>query len=218
MSDKIEELKDEEVIKYLLFQQFYYGDDVIYGRTRDISEYINGSGHVIESFLKMLTKDIQLIRDKKYQEYLQNFANEAYIFNCEAVYNRFMNTCKNLNQELSSQLVTSFLISELLMEIRKDCFDETLNEIRIILIDNITKLNKKRNIREDFDLESIINQKMEKMRHLYSINSNDIGMIYNLSFLKMIAFKIEDFKVNKYTVKLLQKYVENVIALLNSNE
>lgn len=218
MSDKIEELKDEEVIKYLLFQQFYYGEDVIYGRTRDVSEYISGSGYVIEAFLKILVKDIQLIRDKKYKEYLEIFSNNGYGFNYEAVYDRFLNTCKNLNQELTPQLVTSFLVSEMLMEIRKDCFDETLNEIRIILIEYVTRSNKKRKNQMDLDLESIINQKMEKMRHLYSINSKDIGMIYNLSFLKMIAFKIEDFKVYKHTTKLLQKYIENVVALLNSNE
>ncbi|MCP4760857.1 MAG: hypothetical protein GY870_03680, partial [archaeon] len=54
-------LSDEEIVKYLLFQQFYYGGNLIYGRTREVSVKIKGSGPIIERFYNCLISDIDLI-------------------------------------------------------------------------------------------------------------------------------------------------------------
>ena len=40
----------DDVVRYLLYQQFYYRGDRIYGRTKDQFEYIKTSGKAIEEF------------------------------------------------------------------------------------------------------------------------------------------------------------------------
>ena len=57
--------------------------------------------------------------------------------------------------------------------------------------------------------EELINTKMEKLKRLFSLNNGEIGIIYNLSFLKSLAFKI-DLKVYYNTQKKLRFFSENV--------
>ena len=207
------ELTDYEVIKYLLFQQFYYGNDQIFGRTREIHETIPGCGAVIEKLYDVLVKNIQLIRERKFREYLEIFAEAVYPINTEVILAKIAEELANVTQvQQTPQIVTTVCISELLMSIRKRCFEEATNEIRIILIEKITKFNKsvisnKRiQISEDF-----IESKMNNLKQLFSLNDSSIGMIYNLSFLKTIAFKFSDKRVHKHTSRLLQSYMETVV-------
>ena len=48
----------DDMVRYLLYQQFYYGEDNIYGRTKDIFEHIEGAGMAIEKFYSLITKPI----------------------------------------------------------------------------------------------------------------------------------------------------------------
>jgi hypothetical protein len=207
------ELTDCEVMKYLLFQQFYYGNDQIFGRTREISETIPGCGAVIEQLYGVLEKNIQLIRERKFREYLEKFAEAIYPINIDIIFEKIIEELDNVTHEQQTpQIITSVCISGLLMNVRKGCFEEATNEIRIILIEKMTKFNrtvlanKKIQISEDF-----IELKMDNLKKLFSLNDPSIGMIYNLCFLKTIAFKFMDKRVHRHASRLLQNYMEIVV-------
>ena len=207
-------LSDIEVVKFLLFQQFYYGiTDVIYGRTQEISVKIDGSGAVIENFYEFLVKDISLIRNGMYKEYLQKFNDRFIKLDVEDILTQFNKNYYNIDEsQRSSQIITSILFSELLMSIRKSCFDELVNEIKIKLIVKLTDSNKKIKPKDRIDIsEDFIQEKMKKLSKLYSLSDKNIGIIYNLSFLKTLAFKMNNKKVIKQTKKNLEKLTDIII-------
>lgn len=112
--------------------------------------------------------------------------------------------------QLTPPIITSIIIGELLMSIKKNCFKNALNELKVILSEKIQKYNKNVGIENQIDLtEELINTKMKKLKRLFSLNNGEIGMIYNLSFLKTLALKI-DLQVYYNTQKKLKSYMENV--------
>ena len=206
-SDK--ELKDQDIVKFLLYQQFYYGNDIIYGRTREISESINGSGKVIEKFLEILISNLHLIRKKKYIEYLELFSLNFFNINVNKIYQSFLEELNNIGTNIDFNLIISIFIGKLLQHLREQCFNEILSEIRIILIEKLARL-KTRSSELKSKLEEVVEAKLEKLHNLFALNSPEISLIYNLAFLKFLAFKLEEFKVYKTTIKLLNKYIEIV--------
>lgn len=207
------DITDYEVIKFLLFQQFYYGDDIIYGRTRDVSVVVRGSGEIIEKFYINLVEQISLIRQHQYKDYLQYFNDFIFPINTKDIYIRFKGAYDNIEKDqLTPQIITSFLLSEILVEIRKKCFDEALNEIKIILIEKVTKFNKELDTEKKLEIsEDFVVDKMNNLKQLFSLNDGNIGIIYNLSFLKTLAYKYTDMKVYNLTKKMLLRYMENVV-------
>lgn len=214
MPDHQKELTDTEIIKFLLFQQFYYGSDLIYGRTREISEEIDGSGPTIEIFYKKLVRNIDMIRNKDYKGYLRKFNEDLFPIDINAIFDSFMRSYRNIQGHVTLQLATSLLVGELLMSIKRQCFDEALSEIKIFLIDYISSNYKDFSDSRIELIEDYIDERMQKLNQLFALNSGDIGMIYNLSFLKFIAFKLDELKVYKITKKILKKYMEKVVHLL----
>jgi len=208
------ELTDQDVVKFLLFQQFYYGNDVVYGRTREISEQINGSGRVIERFLQILLDKLYLIKSKRYKEYLEKFSEEFHHFNIDYVYNSFLEEYNNLvDNEKNTKIVISILVGKLIQTLREQCFNEILHEIRIILIEKMARL-KNRSQELKSSLEEVVEAKIDRLHQLFALNSKEISLIYNLVFLKFISFKLEEFRVYKNTLKLLNKYVDIVTKKL----
>lgn len=212
--DHQKELTEGEIIKFLLFQQFYYGSDLIYGRTREISEEINGSGPTIETFYERLIEDIDLIREKKYKEYLGAVNQNLFPIDVEGIYTVFRKSYENIKGHITKQLATSLLVGELLMSIRRQCFDDSLSEIKIYLIDHISSNYTDTSDHRIEVIEDYIDERMQKLNQLFALNSGDIGMIYNLSFLKFIAFKMGEIRVYKTTKKILKKYIQKVVQLL----
>ena len=63
----------DDVVRYLLYQQFYYGEDRIYGRTKKRFEQIDGAGEAIENFYILITQQINLIDEGHPEDYLDYF-------------------------------------------------------------------------------------------------------------------------------------------------
>ncbi|MHA1728561.1 MAG: hypothetical protein ACTSWY_07495 [Promethearchaeota archaeon] len=211
------DLTDVQLIKFLLFQQFYYGNDMIYGRTKEINVYIEGSGAVIEKFYGILISNIELIRSNHHKEYLEWFNREVLSIEVDKIYDKFMKNYEILDKaQRNPQIISSILIGGLLMAIKTDCFNETLNEIKIILIENHTKLNKKIDPSKRIDVsEEFINLKMERLKKLFSLNNGKIGISYNLAFLKALSYRFDlGLKVYKKTKQILRKYIQEITELI----
>lgn len=205
-------IRDVDLIRLLLYQQFFYGDDTITGRTRDYTCNIEGSGATIEIFYGYLIENVDDIRNKQYYEYLKKFNNDYFSFDLEKVYSNIENKFDLLEDyQLTPTIIASILIGELLMSLKKNCFKNALNELKVILSEKIQKYNKGLENKIDrIELtEELINSKMEKLKRLFSLNNGEIGMIYNLSFLKTLALKI-DLQVYYNTQKKLKSYMENI--------
>lgn len=151
------------------------------------------------------------IRNKHYYDYLKKFNKNYFSFDVETAFSNIENKFDVLeDDQLTPSIIASILIGELLMSLKKNSFKHALKELKVILSEKIQKHNKNANQIDQIDLtEELINTKMEKLKRLFSLNNGEIGMIYNLSFLKTLAFKI-DLQVYYNTQKKLKFYMEMV--------
>ncbi len=192
----------DDMVRYMLYQQFYYGDDNIYGRTKDIFEHIEGAGNAIEAFYSLITKPIDLIDMGQIDIYLDFFNEDIYQIPKEAILDKFRDYKDNLGPDISRGIILTVIVGESLMEVHDKCFNATINQlIEFIMI------NKSLEIEQKAEIE-------RKIKVLYGKSNVFIGMIYSLSFMEFIGNKVQNQKILKKSRNLLEKYyglIQNLI-------
>lgn len=184
----------DDVARYLLYQQFYYGGDRIYGRTKDRSETIDGAGEAIEKFYSLITHKLNLIDEEHILQYLEYFNENLHEVPIDAIMNKFNDTQKDIGPDLHRNITHTIIVGDCLTEIQDKSFRKCIND----LIDFIMK---KRSLKSEQREE--INK---KIKLLYGSSSPNISMIYGLSFMKFISMKVGNKKIEKECDQLLDKY------------
>ena len=189
----------DDVVRYLLYQQFYYGDDRIYGRTKDRSEYIEGAEQAIEEFYSLLTKHINLIDEGMIIPYLNLFNKEIHKIPIEDIGLKYEDYKESMGPELERGIILTVVIGDALSEVQKKCFKASINQIIDYIIEH--KI-----------LNTIRRGKIkEKIKSLYGSANPNIGMIYGLSFMKFISQKVQNKEIEERCEQLLFKYYDLVI-------
>ena len=182
----------DDMVRYMLYQQFYYGDDNIYGRTKEIFEHIEGAGNAIEAFYSLITKPIDLIDMGQIDIYLDFFNEDIYQIPKEAILDKFRDYKDNLGPDISRGIILTVIVGESLMEVHDKCFNATINQlIEFIMI------NKSLEIEQKAEIE-------RKIKVLYGKSNVFIGMIYSLSFMEFIGNKVQNQKILKKSRNLLE--------------
>jgi len=192
----------EDTIRYLLYQQFYYGDDKIYGRTKDYFEHIRGAGEAIEQFYNMITKPINLIDEGNPKKYLEFFNEKIFPVPINTIMDKYQEYETIMASEMDREIILTVIVGESLAEIHEKCFKATIE----VMIDHIIE-------RKPF---SIKNRKeiKQRIKTLYGKSNTYIGIIYSLSFMEFIAKKIENKNIAKKCEHFLKKYFNLVIRVL----
>ena len=192
----------DDMVRYMLYQQFYYGDDNIYGRTKEIFEHIEGVGNAIEAFYSLITKPIDLIDMGQIDVYLDFFNEDIYQIPKEAILDKFRDYKDNLGPDINRGIILTVIVGESLMEIHDKCFNAT-----IIQLIEFIMINKALEIEQKAEIE-------RKIKVLYGKSNVFIGMIYSLSFMEFIGNKVQNQKILKKCRNLLEKYyglIQNLI-------
>ena len=195
----------DDVVRYLLYQQFYYGEDRIYGRTKDQFEYIEGAGEVIEAFYLLITKPLNLIDKGNPEQYLKFFNENVHIIPIESIMDKYRDYENTLGSQMNRKMVLTVIIGESLTKIHTTCFESTINQLIEFVIDK-KPLNTK-----NPDQKTEIKKKVES---LYGRSNPFIGMIYSLSFMEFIAEKVGYKNIAEKCRELLKKYYNLIIKLL----
>ncbi|MFX1373906.1 MAG: hypothetical protein ACFFCE_18820, partial [Promethearchaeota archaeon] len=192
----------DDMVRYLLYQQFYYGDDRIYGRTKDRSEHIKGAGKAIELFYSLISKMINLIDEGQIRQYLEFFNESIHKIPIDSILNKYREYKDAIGSELDRKIVLNVIIGDCLTEIQTKSFNTTIAHI----IDFIMKM---RSLKPE--QESEVRRKIES---LYGKSDPNIGMIYSLSFMEFISKKIHNNYIEKKCEKLLKKYSKLVLKAI----
>ena len=192
----------DDIARYLLYQQFYYGEDRIYGRTKDRSEYIEGAGKAIEDFYSLIVKSIKLIEDGHIERYLEFFNKNVHKIPIETIMDKYKENKDILGPEMNRRMTLNVIIGESLLEIHRICFDENiLKLIEFILEKRALKSKKRKDIKK-------------KIKSLYGQSNPDIGMIYSLSFMEFMGKKVGYKDIVVKCEELLKKYFGFVLEAL----
>jgi len=181
-------------------QQFYYGDDKIFGRTKDLFEYVPQSGQVIEAFINLILNFIHFIETEEYRKFLDTFNSEIHPIPIESLYSKFLKNLEELGEFRNQVLIISEILGKSLAIIHKTCFDEVVVELySYIRTKKHLNSSSKPISEEDFQ---------NKLKYLYARGDSNIGLIYSLSFLRFLAQKINNTEVITRTEESLIKYYE----------
>jgi hypothetical protein len=193
----------DDMVRYLLYQQFYYGGDDIYGRTKHIYEHIEGAGNAIENFYSLITRAIELVDMGQPDQYLEFFNEKICPIPKRAIMDKFEDYKNNLGSDMSRGITLTVIVGESLMEIHDKCFNATIVKL-------IEFIMKKRSLEVD--------QKAEierKITALYGKSNGLIGMIYSLSFMEFIAKKVQNQNIVNKCGNLLEKYYGLILNLVD---
>ena len=182
------------------------GRDVILGRTPDISLKIRNSGKVIGRFKKLFLKSIPLFLEQNYLGFFEPFKiikgiDDNYI---KEIYQDIQIRFATMDStDFDVTILYTVALSSFLSTIREIHFNETINSLTNSLIEETSGLTKHK-----------IQMELDK---LFMKNNPNISILYNLSFIGILA---ESFNFNSvsHKVKLEKiKYCTNVKNIIKSH-
>ena len=192
----------DDMVRYLLYQQFYYGGDNIYGRTKDKFEHIEGAGNAIETFYSLITEPIDLVEMGQADQYLDFFNESIFQIPKEAILDKFKDYKNNLGTDMTRGIILNVIVGESLMEIHDKCFNATIVQlIEFIMKNRSLKAEKKAEIER-------------RIKVLYGKSNPNIGMIYSLSFMEFIGTKVQNQNIVNKCRNLLEKYYGLILNLI----
>jgi len=188
----------------LINQQFYKdGQDIIIGRTPEISVKISNSGQIIRKFKDLFNSNLHLFLDGKYRQFLNLFTkikgvDENYI---NEIYQDLQLKFHNLKDTDNIEIVVLYAIvlNSLISSIRDINFNDSLTEIN-----NRVKKKKK-----------ISNNKIQReLDMLFMKNDDNVSILYNLSYLDTLAESYNYRKVAHICKIQKSKYINRIVNII----
>ncbi len=198
------DLGPDDIVRCLLYQQFYYGHDKIYGRTKDLFEYIPGSGEIIDKFYDLISSKIDLVDKKKYLDYLKFFNEQIHEIEIDEIYSKFQMNLEELGDEMNRTIIMSMIVGQALLHVHQACFHKAIGE----LFQNLPKIKNKPSFINESNEHEIVQNGLFK---LYSLGIPQIGILHSLSFLRFIAIKTNNNAILTQINPMIKKYFEKII-------
>lgn len=164
-----------QLAKGLIFQQFYYGGNTIWGRAKDISVEIPRIDAILLQYQGRILNLVPLIESQQYAQFLQQFAVQLYPIDYEAQYRKFHENIEMMGEALTPALAVNFLLGDALVEVQKLQFEKAVGQIQVIL-----------NTHYDIAGEKM-HTAQEILANLYGRNHKAISLLYSLMYLLFIA-------------------------------
>lgn len=205
MSDRpTVEIEPGDIVRYLIYQQFYYGEDRIHGRTKDRSEYIEGAGNAIEAFYDLITTPISLIDEGKIEQYLDFFNKDIHKILVMDILERYKEFKETLGDETNREVVLTVVVGQGLEAVQTACFKNSIEELNEYMIKKKTLNSNQRD-----EIKKVIIS-------LYGRSNPNIGMIYSLGFMKFISKKIKEKNIEAKCNQLLNKHYELILETIEN--
>jgi len=196
-------LPTEEIVKSLIFQQFYYGNNVIFGRTKDISVEIDGVDSILQRYQARMTQCVQNIVSCNYTGFLEYCHDQLYPIQMNQTLQKFDETKEILGDQTEPLLIITTLLGDVLNQIQKTQFDKAIS----MVITTVKTTN-----------QSIKDQQAIKFLHeLYGKNNKGISLLYSLMYLAWIAEIEHEDKVLEKTMKHVKRITKNISRILLRN-
>jgi hypothetical protein len=193
------DIAPDDIVRFMLYQQFYYGSDEIYNRTKNMHEHVPDSGIVIDSFYDLMVKELELIENAKYKEYLKYFHQNVHPIPLRKIYKKFQEKEEMLGAGMVIDYVKTVIVGECLLAVHMSCFNDAIANLKNIMV-------LKKGLTHKMHI-SVYKRKIQlKLKNLYALSDPNIGMIYSLGFLKCMAGKVNRIDVAENTQLILEKY------------
>jgi hypothetical protein len=197
-----------EIVRTLLFQQFYHGGDEIVGRAKDISVIIPGVGEMLAQFLNHIVKITVRMFIEDIPRFLLIFQNEIFMIDSNRILEQYNANQAILGHEMNPMLQINFLLGEALLEMHKKSFERIEMQVEQKAVRSIVQNYTYEYVQEK--IMSIIHSFRDKLKDLYGKNDKHVSMLYSLAYLLRIA-QIEQYPE---IIEKVQEKIEEFSDLL----
>ncbi|MFX1446452.1 MAG: hypothetical protein ACFFHV_23925 [Promethearchaeota archaeon] len=193
-----------EATSNLIEQQFYKsGEDIIIGRTPEISLKISNSGQVIRKFKDLFNKNLDLFLEGDYLKFLNLFKkikgiDENYIHEIYQDLQLKFETIKGVDN-INIVVLYTMVLNSLISSIRDLNFGETIKEIK-------KRIKKKINLKN--------NKIQVELDKLFMKNDSNVSILYNISYLDTLAESFNYKKVARICKIQKGKYINRIVKLV----
>ncbi|MFX1328389.1 MAG: hypothetical protein ACFE91_09690 [Promethearchaeota archaeon] len=193
-----------EATSNLIEQQFYKsGEDIIVGRTPEISLKISNSGQVIRKFKDLFNDNLDLFLEGDYLKFLNLFKkikgiDENYIHEIYQDLQLKFETIEGVDT-INIVVLYTMVLNSLISIIRDLNFGETIKEIK-------KRIKKKINLNN-----STIQAELDK---LFMKNDKNVSILYNISYLDTLAESFNYKKVAHICKIQKGKYINRIVKLI----
>lgn len=193
----------------LINQQFYKsGCDIIIGRTPEISIKISKSGQVIRKFKDLFIDNLDLFLEGNYFKFLNRFKkikglDDNYI---HEIYQDLQLKFENLKDanNINTVVMYAIVLNSLISSIRELNFDQIIKEIKLRIIKK-KKMNPK-----------IIQEELDE---LFMKNDKNVSILYNISYLNILAESFNYKKVAHICKIQESKFINRIVdSIIDSND
>lgn len=194
----------------LVDQQFYLGGrDIIIGRSPEIFLKIKFSGQIIAKFKELFNANLDLFLNEKYLQFIEKFAQIDGITK-ELIDETFKDLGKKLknlegnidDSEDSTVILYTMLLSSIITKIREIKFEEVKKII-------YRKLHEKNSSIKDSDIRNELNK-------LYQRNDRRISILYNISYMQILAKTFNYKQVEKVCNIQQTKFINKIVKFIGS--
>ena len=185
----------ELMVEYLVSLQFYSDDDeFIYSRDKKYRIHILGIRPSVQSFISQLVSPINLIRQSRYREYLEQI-RETLEFDIDEVWGEFKDNISDLSDhDLSMELVVNFLVGPIRSNIQQREFNRLIENLKSSLLLDL----------DDSASKSKIQSALEDA---FARNDESVSMLYSLSFLRYIVTEFGNDDILEDTERRISSYI-----------
>ncbi|MFX1325536.1 MAG: hypothetical protein ACFE8N_11295 [Promethearchaeota archaeon] len=193
-----------EATDNLVNQQFKVpGHDIIIGRTPEISVRISNSGQIIGKFKELFNENLKFFLEGEYLKFLRHFnrikgLDENYI---NEIYQDLELKFQNLAQadDINTVVLYAIVLNSIISHIRDLNFENTVKEVK-------RRVKSRVHIRE--------NKIKEELDMLFMKNDENVSILYNLSYLDILAESFNYKKVAHVCKIQKGKYINRVVNLI----
>ncbi len=193
-----------EATSNLIEQQFYKsGEDIIVGRTPEISLKISKSGQIIRKFKDLFNENLDLFLEGDYLKFLNLFKkikgiDENYIHEIYQDLQLKFETIKGVDN-INIIVLYTMVLNSLISSIRDLNFGEIVKEIK-------KRIKKKKN--------SNNNKIQAELDKLFMKNDKNVSILYNISYLDTLAESFNYKKVARICKIQKGKYINRIVKLI----
>ena len=179
------------MVTYLVHLQFYdEEEDILYSRDKKVKLKIPGIKPVIQTFVSELIKPLDYLKSKNYRGYIDEIA-KILPLNVDEIESEVHSSIEILPEyELTTEMVANFTIGPIRSALHKIEFENCMNQV-------IQKTEKR--LEQEYSRE-IIQRHLEEY---YSINDENVSLLYNLVLVRLLA--------SKFGTKDLVKRIDGLI-------
>ncbi|MFX0037279.1 MAG: hypothetical protein ACFE9I_16785 [Candidatus Hermodarchaeota archaeon] len=193
-----------EATSNLIEQQFYKsGEDIIVGRTPEISLKISKSGQIIRKFKNLFNENLDLFLEGDYLKFLNLFKkikgiDENYIHEIYQDLQLKFETIKGVDN-INIIVLYTMVLNSLISSIRDLNFGEIVKEIK-------KRIKKKKNLNN--------NKIQAELDKLFMKNDKNVSILYNISYLDTLAESFNYKKVARICKIQKGKYINHIVKLI----